>query len=125
MNDDRRLIEDYLPIEDISAESSREKSPRRATSRPLHPWWARRPLVACRTAVYGTLMPAPTRKENRDKEAAFARQLAKYPCRLTIRAEARVCRRLWEFDGHASQNPVGGQRGTSPCCRFKPAVETG
>jgi adenine-specific DNA methylase len=26
MNDDRRLIEDYLPIEAISAEASREKS---------------------------------------------------------------------------------------------------
>ena len=93
MNDDRQLIEDYLPIEDISAESSREKSPRRATSRPLHLWWARRPLVACRTAVYGTLMPAPTRKENRDKEAAFVRQLAKCPYSPTIRAEARACPR--------------------------------
>lgn len=46
MNDDRRLIEDYLPIEDISAETSREKSARKGHVATLHLWWARRPLVA-------------------------------------------------------------------------------
>ena len=106
MNDDRRLIEDYLPIEDISAESSREKSPRKGHVATLHLWWARRPLVACRAAVYGTLMPTPTSKEDRDKEAAFVRQLAKCACSPTILAEARVCGRLWELDGHASQKAV-------------------
>jgi hypothetical protein len=33
MTDDRRLIEDYLPIETISAEASREKSVRRVIFR--------------------------------------------------------------------------------------------
>src|SRR5262249_43797410 len=58
MSDDRRLIEDYLPIEAISAEASREKSVRKGHISTLHLWWARRPLVACRAAVYGALVPA-------------------------------------------------------------------
>jgi len=55
---DLRLIEDYLPIEAISAEASREKSVRKGHISTLHLWWARRPLVACRAAVYGALVPA-------------------------------------------------------------------
>src|SRR5437868_63294 len=58
MNDDLRLIEDYLPIEAISGEASREKSVRKGHISTLHLWWARRPLVACRAAVYGALVPA-------------------------------------------------------------------
>ncbi len=46
MPDDRRLIEDYLPIQAISAEASREKSVRKGHISTLHLWWARRPLVA-------------------------------------------------------------------------------
>ena len=57
MSDDLRLIEDYLPIEAISAEASREKSVRKGHISTLHLWWARRPLVACRAAVYGALVP--------------------------------------------------------------------
>ena len=55
---DKRLIEDYLPIQAISAEASREKSVRKGHISTLHLWWARRPLVACRAAVYGALVPA-------------------------------------------------------------------
>src|SRR3972149_6448025 len=55
---DRRLIEDSLPIEAISKEASREKSVRKGHISTLHLWWARRPLVACRAAVYGALVPA-------------------------------------------------------------------
>ncbi len=54
---DKRLIEDYLPIQAISAEASREKSVRKGHISTLHLWWARRPLVACRAAVYGALVP--------------------------------------------------------------------
>jgi putative DNA methylase len=58
-NDDRRLIEDYLPIEAISKEASREKSVRKGHISTLHLWWARRPLVACRAAVYAALCVQP------------------------------------------------------------------
>lgn len=66
MNDsDKRLIEDYLPIADISAEASIENSVTQARGylskallSILHRWWARRPLAACRAAAYGALVPA-------------------------------------------------------------------
>jgi adenine-specific DNA methylase len=58
VSEDRRLIEDYLPIQAISAEASREKSVRKGHISTLHLWWARRPLVACRAAVYGALVLA-------------------------------------------------------------------
>ncbi len=59
MNDtNERLIEDYLPIEAISAVASWEKSARKGHISTLHLWWARRPLVACRAALYGALVPA-------------------------------------------------------------------
>lgn len=59
MSDDKRLIEDYLPIVTISAEASRENSVRKRHISTLRLWWARRPLVACRAAVYGAPVPAP------------------------------------------------------------------
>ena len=45
-NYDRRLIEDLIPIREISAEASREKSLRHGNISTLHLWWARRPLAA-------------------------------------------------------------------------------
>jgi putative DNA methylase len=41
---DARLIEDYLPIEAISAAASREKSVHKGHISTLHPWWVRRLL---------------------------------------------------------------------------------
>jgi len=107
MSNDLRVIEDYLPIVAISAEASREKSVRKGHISTLHLWWARRPLVACRAAVFGALVPAdwPERnaklKEQLDSElngdiekakkkyggkvpnratsAAFVKHLCKYP----------------------------------------------
>ena len=52
-NDDRRLIEDYLPIEATSKEASREKSVRKGHISTLHLWparldYAKRQIVAAR-----------------------------------------------------------------------------
>src|SRR2546426_4485149 len=62
---DRRLIEDLIPIREISAEASREKSLRHGNISTLHLWWARRPIVAARAAVYGALVPAPEDTQER------------------------------------------------------------
>lgn len=55
----RVLIEDWLPIEQIGAESLRDAS---AAKKPplnrLHVWWARRPLSVSRAAILGSLLPA-------------------------------------------------------------------
>ncbi len=99
MTDDRRLIEDYLPIEAISAEASREKSVRKGHISTLHLWWARRPLVACRAAVYGSLVAASRfvpegasedeKAKGRDSAAAFVTRLCKYPGDPNVIAEAQ------------------------------------
>jgi putative DNA methylase len=99
-NDDKRLIEDYLPIVAISAEASREKSVRKGHISTLHLWWARRPLVACRAAVYGALVPASQFVPNggtdaqkkglgRANAAKFITSLCQYPGSPQIIKEAQ------------------------------------
>ena len=62
---DRRLIEEWLPIAEIGIESTRERTPMTPFPAPnrLHVWWARRPLVASRAAVLGSLLPADADRE--------------------------------------------------------------
>ena len=97
---DKRLIEDYLPIVAISAEASREKNVRKGHISTLHLWWARRPLVACRAAVYGALVPASRFVPNngsaakkkslgRANAAKFVTSLCKYPGDPKVIAEAQ------------------------------------
>ena len=86
---DHRLIEDYIPIEAISAEARREKSIRRGHISTLHLWWARRPLVAARAAVYGVLVPAPANKDAAREAADFVADLCRYPGARDTIAQAR------------------------------------
>jgi len=79
MPEDKRLIEDFLPIRKISKESAREKSIRHGHISTLHLWWARRPLVACRAAVYASLVSAPKQKNGRGPKSGFIQRLCKYP----------------------------------------------
>lgn len=57
---EKRQIEDYLPVKEISYEATREKVLRRREGHisTLHIWWARRPLAAARAAVLSALVPA-------------------------------------------------------------------
>jgi putative DNA methylase len=68
--EDKRLIEDYIPVEAISVVAQREKIGHAALHpRKLHLWWARRPLAAARAAVYATLVPVegtPASERNSD-----------------------------------------------------------
>ena len=55
----RALIEDWLPIGAIGVESRRENSVGQSPPpNRLHVWWARRPLIASRAAVLGSVLPA-------------------------------------------------------------------
>ena len=58
---DRRLIEDWLPINEISIESIRERAGAVPNPAPhqLHVWWARRPLATSRAAVAASLLAGP------------------------------------------------------------------
>jgi putative DNA methylase len=55
----KRLIEVAFPLREVSAESAREKSIRHGHISTLHIWWARRPLAACRAAIFEALVPDP------------------------------------------------------------------
>ena len=58
---DRRLIEDWLPINEISIEAIRERAGAVPNPAPhqLHVWWARRPLAPSRAAAAASLLAAP------------------------------------------------------------------
>lgn len=95
----RSLIEDYLPIEAISEEAAREKSLWRGHVSTLHLWWARRPLVTARAAVYGALVPStmfqptngPEEKRaslGRANASKFVKQLCSYPGSPAVMEEA-------------------------------------
>jgi putative DNA methylase len=65
MDLERRLIEEFIPIREISAQAAREKSIRKGHISTLHLWWARRPLVAARAAVFASLVAAPETYQKR------------------------------------------------------------
>jgi putative DNA methylase len=126
MADDRMLIEDYLPIEAISKEASREKSVRKGHISTLHLWWARRPLVACRAAVYGALVPtsrfSPKNGHQEKREsltranaAKFVERLCQYPGNPQVIGEAqhhiltahaeRLTREIADWKADKSEKP--------------------
>ena len=94
-NVDRRAIEGDLPLPEISAEASREKSLRRGHISALHLWWARRPLVACRAAVYAALTPAPA-------DPAFLTRL----CQYAVEPETLQAARDQLLGGHGTPPKV-------------------
>ena len=56
----RKLIEVSLPLEEINAQSAREKSIRHGHPSTLHLWWARRPLVTARAVLFAQLVDDPS-----------------------------------------------------------------
>src|SRR6266702_3168501 len=86
---DRRLIEDLIPIREISAEASREKSLRNGNISALHLWWARRPIVAARAAVYGALVTAPEDAHKRDIYMKRMRKLCSWDIPQGVLEQAR------------------------------------
>src|SRR6266704_5106858 len=89
LNHDRRLIEDLIPIREISAEASREKSLRNGNISALHLWWARRPIVAARAAVYGALVTAPEDAQERDAYMERMRKLCSWDIPHGVLEQAR------------------------------------
>ncbi|MBA2393112.1 MAG: DUF1156 domain-containing protein [Ktedonobacteraceae bacterium] len=87
---DRRLIEDLIPIREISAEASREKSLRHGNISTLHLWWARRPIVAARAAVYASLVPAPKDDEERLMYKETMKKLCKWDLAPDVLKHARA-----------------------------------
>src|SRR5260370_24829391 len=101
------LIEDFLPVTAVGAEPAREKWLWRGSRRTLHLWWARRPLVACRAAVYGALVPAdrwvrevqlkhPPADAEKAERARNGKKLG-----LNRKAAAEFVTRLCQYPGEA------------------------
>jgi len=66
-NEDRRLIEESLPIKEISEEGSKERSIREGNISTLHQWWARKPITASRAVVFASMVRYPKDSEEKSK----------------------------------------------------------
>ncbi len=99
--DDRRLIEDYLPLDVLNAISSKEKKHPKHALALIHYWPARRPTTACRAAIYAALAPAPRTEAERAEAASFVAKLAAYKPDSTTVSEA--LQRIKEL--HGAQPP--------------------
>ena len=60
MIENKKLIEVALPLDAINRESAREKNIRHGHPSNIHPWWARRPLAACRAVLFSSLVDDPS-----------------------------------------------------------------
>jgi putative DNA methylase len=90
VRNDKRLIENYLPVEAINEVAQREKIGHAALHpRKLHIWWARRPLAAARAAVYATLVAADCAPP-RDRAGTFFRTLCALDASDLALADARA-----------------------------------
>ena len=56
----KKLIEVAIPLAAINEASAREKSIRHGHPSTLHLWWARRPLAACRAALFAQFVDDPS-----------------------------------------------------------------
>lgn len=83
----KKLIEVSIPLEDINAESAREKSIRHGHPSTIHLWWARRPLAAARAVLFAQLVDDPSsnpeltevqQKVERERLHGIIRRLVKW-----------------------------------------------
>ena len=70
MTQRRKLIEVSLPLEEINAQSAREKSIRHGHPSTLHLWWARRPLATARAVLFAQLVDDPSNFVDEYREEA-------------------------------------------------------
>lgn len=109
---DRRLIEDSMPLAEISEYSAKEKSIRHGHISTLHLWWARRPLAAARAATMAALLPAPRNEEERQRFHKLITDnldwnLGKEPQRLVDRLRA-ILREHGVVDAPKILDPFSG-----------------
>ena len=75
----RKLVEVALPLDAISRASAREKTSPHGHPSTLHQWWARRPMAACRAALWASLVDDPSARPDRfpsdEAQAAERRRL--------------------------------------------------
>jgi putative DNA methylase len=98
----RLLIEDWLPAAAIGVECMRERSTgQQPPDKRLHVWWARRPLVASRAAVLGSVLPADFPRDQ------FERLLGFWGTSKQIVAAQKMLERSSAAGGKRIANPHG------------------
>ena len=85
----KRLIEVAFPLEEVSAHSRREKGVKQGHINMLHVWWARRPLAACRSFIYASLVDDPETDAEREELLKEVADLASWDA---VRHPDRVVR---------------------------------
>ena len=75
---DRRLIEDYLPLDELNSIATIEKKHPKRPEALVHYWPARRPTTVSRAAIYAALVAAPISDEEREASASFVAKVAAY-----------------------------------------------
>ena len=75
---ERRFIEEYFPIKEVGAESSREKSIRYGHISAMHRWWARRPLAVSRATLYAALIAAPANDDEMNARKKEITELSRW-----------------------------------------------
>ena len=59
----KKLIETSIPLDEINAQSVREKAIRKGHPSTLHLWWARRPLATARCVIFASMVDDPSEHE--------------------------------------------------------------
>ena len=108
---DRRLIEDSLPLAEISEYSAKEKSIRHGHISTLHLWWARRPLAAARAATMAALLPAPRNEDERQTVSSSDHGQFGLGCRTR---SGRPSTRAWR--GHGAPPRLPTLANSRPVC---------
>lgn len=67
-----------MPLTAISRHSAREKTIRHGHLSTLHIWWARRPLAACRAAIFAALVPHASDPTSAQRQQDFIADLANW-----------------------------------------------
>jgi putative DNA methylase len=96
----KRLIEDYLPVRELNEIAAKEKKHPEHPVALIHYWPARRPITACRAAIYAALVAAPKTPEDREHAARFVTNLANFKVSPAVIATAAAQIRA-QHGGHS------------------------
>jgi putative DNA methylase len=96
----KKLIEVALPLDEINAQSSREKNNPFLKKHPrnMHLWWARRPLAACRAVLFASLVDDPSNDLPEDEAQVERERLFE------------IIRELVKWENSSDENVLGMAR---------------
>lgn len=108
----RTLIETFLPVEEITEEAKKEK---RGTAKPktfeMHYWWTRKPLIASRAAVLGSLLPSNYDIDKFKSYLGLNKQKRAHNYGLTpsqLSSLKNDYQKIWDSDDLTILDPFGG-----------------